>query len=342
MINQLTFTRFIAAILIVILHFGGIFKGKISFIDDIWEHFNLGVSYFYVLSGFVMIVAYKNLEKINSKKYYINRLARIYPLHILSMLLVIFFILLEIINNNIPKLAVLNHILLIQAWIPRTALTLNAPAWSISVETFFYLLFPFIFSYFKRISLIKTIIISIGFCLISQIIYNYYYFNIYEGFRKDGYFLFYNPLLHLNSFIIGIATGFLFIKNSSQKKYDLLIILLTCLLITVVYLSRNLFIHNGFFAPLFALLIYFISKNNGWITKLFTNKKLIYLGEISFAIYLLQFPVFYFSKYSLKLLTIENELTLFLISLITLILVSHLTYKHFEIPVRDYLKRKIK
>lgn len=109
MINQLTFTRFIAAILIVILHFGGIFKGKISFIDDIWEHFNLGVSYFYVLSGFVMIVAYKNLEKINSKKYYINRLARIYPLHILSMLLVIFFILLEIINNNIPKLAVLNH-----------------------------------------------------------------------------------------------------------------------------------------------------------------------------------------------------------------------------------------
>ncbi|MGV0925571.1 acyltransferase family protein [Empedobacter tilapiae] len=125
------------------------FKGKISFIDDIWEHFNLGVSYFYVLSGFVMIVAYKNLEKINSKKYYINRLARIYPLHILSMLLVIFFILLEIINNNIPKLAVLNHILLIQAWIPRTALTLNAPAWSISVETFFYLLFPFIFQTYQ-------------------------------------------------------------------------------------------------------------------------------------------------------------------------------------------------
>ena len=100
--SQLTFTRFIAAFLLFVYHFREIKSG---------EHLNLGVSYFYVLSGFVMILAYGKKEHISPKEYYINRLARIYPLHIMTLLLAIvanlfkYINYLEYVNFGIPSLS---------------------------------------------------------------------------------------------------------------------------------------------------------------------------------------------------------------------------------------------
>ena len=90
-IEQLTFTRFIAAIAIVIFHFGkGIYPFGSGLLSTIINNANVAVSYFFTLSGFVMIIAYGASNKmINARKYYINRVAKIYPVYFLSLLLML-------------------------------------------------------------------------------------------------------------------------------------------------------------------------------------------------------------------------------------------------------------
>lgn len=342
MINQLTFTRFIAAIFIIILHFGTFLKIKnYHFINSIWEHLNLGVSYFYVLSGFVMVIAYSKNNEIDHKKYYINRFARIYPLHILALILTIIFGYLITVDFKIAKLSILSNLLLIQSWIPRTVLTLNSPAWSISVEAFFYLLFPFLLRLLYKMNIGKIILYTVSFNVICQIVYNYYFFSdYYTGFNPDGYFLFYNPLLHLNSFLIGILFGFIYKKQIlKSKNYDIHILILTCIMVYSVYLLRNIFIHNGFFALFFGIIILLFSHNKGYLTKLFSNKKLIHLGNISFAIYLLQHPIYLASTYILNYFQIQNLMVIFFVSLLILIIVSHYVYIYFETFVQDIIKK---
>ena len=345
MINQLTFTRFLAASLIVLLHFGAFLKEKnIYFINAIWEHFNLGVSYFYVLSGFVMYTAYSNKNNLNLKSFYIKRFSRIYPLHILCLVFIISVNFFYISDYNIPKLAIGSHLVLIQSWIPRTVLTLNAPAWSISVEMFFYLLFPIFFALIKKYNF-KIIFLSIvAFNIINQIIFNYYYFSeYYIGFKPDGYFLFYNPLLHLNSFLIGILFGYIYKKNTLKKSnYDKHIFLTLILLISFIFICKDIFIHNGFFAIPFGILIILISNNTGKITEIFNNKYLIYLGNISFALYLLQMPVFRFSSELFKYLNLNNKSVNFFISFSLLIIISSLVYNYFEKPIQKLINNYFK
>lgn len=87
-IEQLTFTRFIAAIAIVIFHFGKeSYLFNSDYVSFIFRQAHLGVSYFFILSGFVMIIAYGNKKNINFIEYIKNRLARIYPVYLLAIVL---------------------------------------------------------------------------------------------------------------------------------------------------------------------------------------------------------------------------------------------------------------
>ena len=144
-IEQLNFTRFIAAISIVIYHYG---KEVSIFYNDytsfIFRQANVGVSYFFILSGFIMIIAYGTREKINFLKYLNNRFARIYPVYLLAILLILGIKLFK----NIDKIDLILNLSMLQSWIHNKALTLNYPGWSLSVELFFYLTFPLLFNYF--------------------------------------------------------------------------------------------------------------------------------------------------------------------------------------------------
>lgn len=172
---QLTFTRFIAATFIVLFHFAGnLFPSDSEFIQVLRENFSLGVSYFYVLSGFVMILAYGNQDRVEPKKYFINRLARLFPLHLFTLGLTMIVSLLVAINYlgdyKIDPTSFLLNLTLLQAWFPAYSLTFNVPSWSISVELFFYLAFPFIFNHiYKKLKFRNFAIIVILFWVVCQI-----------------------------------------------------------------------------------------------------------------------------------------------------------------------------
>ena len=146
MIKPLTSLRFFFALFVFLSHL--YFLKASEFYIDIFENFFsegfLGVSFFFILSGFILAYNYEDkiLEKrITKKEFYISRIARIYPMHFVTMLAAL--IISSLIGGSGKYIA--QNILLVQSFFPNEKIffSLNAPSWSISNEMFFYLIFPF-------------------------------------------------------------------------------------------------------------------------------------------------------------------------------------------------------
>lgn len=177
-ISQITFTRFLAAIAIVIFHYGeGAFVYKIKYISEIFAKANIGVSYFFILSGFIMIVAYHSKEKINYFDFYRNRVARIYPLYVIGLLLYLFTR-----SQETAFSPIIAYLAGVQSWFPGKVLILNFPGWSISVEFFFYLIFPFLYNYIYSRKYKFIWITGIVIWIATQVFCNYFMLSgLYEG-----------------------------------------------------------------------------------------------------------------------------------------------------------------
>lgn len=336
-ISQITFTRFLAAMAIVISHFNkDLFLYKIDYISNIFLKANVGVSYFFILSGFIMIVAYHKKERINYFDYYKNRFARIYPLYVVGLLL---YLVTRYSNFSIDKGFL--YLLGLQSWIPGEAMILNFPGWSISVEFLFYLIFPLLYNHFYSKGNKSIWVVTIIIWIITQVFCNLYAdSSYYEGpHTKSHEFLYYFPLMHINEFLVGNLAGLFFVKNSKQKNYDVpVVIIFTAVLLFLIFIP--LFYHNGLMALLFIPLIIFISRNNGVLTRLFSLKPMEYLGEASYAIYITHIPVLYILREILKEYNLGIDIV-FCIYIVVLIVTSILFYQFIEKPLRDYLKRII-
>ncbi len=333
-IPQITFTRFLAAMAIVVFHFNkDLFLYKIDYISDILLKANVGVSYFFLLSGFIMIVAYHRKQKIGYLDYYKNRFARIYPLYVLGLLL---YLVTRYSSSTLFECIL--YLSGFQSWVLK-GIIVNFPGWSISVELLFYLLFPFLYNYFyaKGNKWIwgSTLIIWI----VTQVFCSFYVdSSYYEGpHTRSHEFLCYFPLMHINEFLVGNLAGLFFVKNSGQKNYDIpVIIIFGLILLSLVFLP--LFYHNGLMAVLFIPLIILISKNNGFLTKLFSLKPLEYLGESSYALYITHIPVLYILRELVREYHFSID-TVFWIYMVVVVLTSMLFYQCIEKPLRDYLKK---
>ncbi|MBN8822186.1 MAG: acyltransferase, partial [Spirosoma sp.] len=93
-INQLTFTRFIAAVSIVFFHFAisnlvwPLYLPSFRYVVDFIQVGNLSVLYFFVLSGFILTISSISSEKkINKREFYWKRFARIYPIYFVSFII---------------------------------------------------------------------------------------------------------------------------------------------------------------------------------------------------------------------------------------------------------------
>lgn len=345
-IDSLTFPRFIAAFALVIHHFAGNFSAiKNTPLANFVEVSSTLVSFFYVLSGFILVVAYSNGGKTNQipkRKFYINRFARIYPVYFLALLL---YLLLPI-QARIPAekatvAQITTSALLIQAWIPKYAMCLNFPGWSLSVELLFYLLFPFLYRFISRRSS-KNIMLLISLVWIINLCWYIYMIDHDINF----YFREYHPVNHLSTFLFGVGWGVLFVRHYQQwQKFTLLINLIFALLLFTAFILIYLNVpvikyhHNGLFAPLFIASILAVSLKRTTISRLFSQKIFILFGEISYSIYILQVPVLFWLKYINDQSPQLNKQVLSLLYVFILILIASLSYLTYEKSVRSCIKR---
>lgn len=336
-ISQITFTRFVAAMAIVISHFNkDLFLYKIRFIADIFLRANVGVSYFFILSGFIMIIAYHRKEKIGYRDFYRNRVARIYPLYVVGLLL---YFVTRYYDFSFYKTFL--YLSGVQSWIPGKALILNFPGWSISVEFLFYLLFPWLYNYLYSKGNKSIWVIAVLIWIGTQVFSNLYTNSLsYKGPHTDSHeFIHYFPLWHINEFLIGNLAGLFFVRNRREKNHDLAIALLFIgILLSLIFIPLNF--HNGLMAVFFVPVIYLISCNNGVISKVFSLKPLEFLGEISYAIYIIHIPVLYIVRSFLwDYFQVSESNVIFWIYILVLMFVSAVFYQFVEKPMRDYLKK---
>lgn len=310
-LDALTSLRFFAAAMIVITHAHHIF-GSFGIANA--APLGQGVSFFFVLSGFILAYNYPSFaNKQEIQRFFIARFARIWPLHIVTCFLWIFLIFDFDRQSYFPGvgglLRLVSNVFLVQAWIPLHdwALSFNGVAWSISAEFFFYLAFPLLIMLWGRywhwtIAALASVIIVI--LAVAQQL-NLPGEDAYLGVGLLG-MVYFNPLVRIFEFAIGIAVA-RFVRQrhgiaSTWSPAQWLVIEIATIFAVMVALvaaanfsgiqqtfgnaAAYYFTRDGLWL-FWALLIAVFALSNGPIRKLLSFRIFVFLGEISFALYLI-------------------------------------------------------
>lgn len=340
-LTQLTFTRFLAAIAIVIFHFHQeVFPFSLKGIKELTGFLNVLVSYFFVLSGFILTI--NTGEKLNLKQFYFNRFSRIYPVYIFALLFTLLLILdIRPLSFSWDFHRVLLSVFLVQSWNPNYALALNYPAWSLSAEAFFYLLFPFVYLGLQRLSFRRKVMLVVFFWLLMQVL-----FASLAYARQP--FVLYNPVFHLSTFLMGILGGLFYREKKAwlmahYRKAVHLLIVTTLVLLFLMLTENKLFrmvYHNGILSPVFMLSIFIVAESRSRLIRWFGLRKPEYLGEISYGIYILQVPVYRLLTQATNLKSVMPASGFFFSYVVVLLVVSIISYELIERPSRLFLRRK--
>lgn len=351
MIKPLTSLRFIAALFVFghHLHFYKQLEEVKPIYDVLFAHGYLGVPFFFILSGFILTYSYyekfkDGLKLVFIKDFYVARLARIYPLHLLTLLLTVplFFTLIQDQLRLYTKLFFINASLF-QGLFPdsKIFLSFNAPAWSLSAELFFYLVFPFVFLIFnKLLSNVKTI-------LLTYVVFVVVGFSIGFAFKNvlgTGWLFYYFPGMRMFDFFAGMLLGFLWKKVTFDslcfKKWTGYEILSVGLFLITIYLSRfapATITWGIMYIPSISFVVWVFSFQRGFLSKVLSNKLLIFAGEISFSFYMLHWLILRYTEKTQ--LNLEYPILYSLAVLFLTLALSALTYKYFEVPTMKRVKK---
>ncbi len=148
-LDALTGLRWWAAFFVFLYHMQ-VFASLPKPISSVFLNGYLGVTFFFVLSGFVL--TWSARPNVPNSTFYWRRFARIWPLHIvtLALALPVFYTLGNISEGSFLKPvdvgAILLSVVLLQAWNSNTAVFFagNPAAWTLSVEMLFYAIHPWV------------------------------------------------------------------------------------------------------------------------------------------------------------------------------------------------------
>lgn len=348
MIKSLTSLRFFFAFFVFLSHlsFLELNPSFRFFFKHIFSEGFLGVSFFFVLSGFILALNYsKRLStgKTSLSKFYIARFARIYPLHFLTLIGSIPFFFTSLKNFFI-------NALLLQSFFPSKQIyfSYNAPSWSISNEFFFYALFPLIIYINNKVTYVIKMITIIVFSLIIIFLNNVLPEN------KIHYWIYISPLTRIFDFIIGVFLYdlYLYIKKhqfhiSTKTKNILEICSILSLIIFFIFkqhFSISFRYSIYYWIPMCLIILTFAitsvnTKNKTVISTLLSKKGLVYLGEISFAFYLIHYIIMEIViKYNTLLTNQISEFYLTFIIFSLTLLSSIFVFEKFEKPLNKKIK----
>ena len=291
-IPSLTGLRAWAAALVVLYHMSGEI-GSLPVLGASVHFGRMGVTAFFVLSGFVLTFTYRD-RSTPQWNFWWRRFARIWPLHIMVLLACTLGLL--VLGDKVSAWSVGPAVLLLHAWIPSAGVQgdLLGTSWSLSDEAFFYFLFPFLLLPIAR-RWASWRRIMVGLWLLGLIYYVVVSLSV-DGFTQI-WALDYLPPARVVQFVAGIVVGIAFIhgRRAPMSIRTAVLLLVGWNLFLLAWERAPSWIELRPFSgsqalafPLFALLIWAIADRDrdGRPSRLLASPVAIRLGHWSYAWYL--------------------------------------------------------
>lgn len=341
----LDFSRFLAAFAVVLWHYQHFFfpmDNNQAPLQNVFKLFYsrgfLAVDMFWVLSGFVISMNYFE-KKSNKRSFWINRVARLYPLHLLTLLIVASLQAISMHtlgkwqiyqNNDLTQFFL--HLIFVPGFQNPLVYSFNAPIWSVSLELACYALFSLALISMRKKNVeiaLLVLTISIGLYMFGP---NLLLFKTFTYFFA-GVCIYFVLIKTTRNFAL-LFSSFLFILTFAIWLFCDVSPLDTYKLENIKYLSL--------FSGLVLSLVLFECRFNFNHNSRNIFKK---SGDITYAMYLTHIPI-----QIAILITIDHfnfnriypdEASFLLIYLICVLLTSIVSFIFFENPLRKVIRRSL-
>lgn len=308
-----------------------------------------GVDIFFVISGYLITsiclsTLFKNSNlKENLFLFYLKRAKRILPVFFFIVLIIYFTSYFIFLPNDFQETAlqgIFSTLFLSNYYFYLTQYSYQEGigafynillhTWSLSLEGQFYLVYPIIliiiFRYFRKYLLLILFILTLfSLCLAQYASINHKIFSFYSFFTRFW------------EFLLGCIFALPEIKKKAFLKYDLRIVGLLFIFFSFIYLDNKI-LHPSLLTavPILGTLIILVPCNkNLIINKLFINKYLVFIGFISYSLYLWHFPIFSFLSVTTNF---SFNINYKIIAIIISIVLSIITFYLIEQPFRHRIK----
>lgn len=373
---QLTSVRFFAAFIVVCYHYKKELTPHLpTVLGNIVNHGYVGVSFFFLLSGFILGANYyqRMLDRQVSKRdFWWARFSRIYPVYLLSILIFLPRFLLPVASDPFPEQAIYAHahpiqtvsvsLFLLQTFATPAGSFLNSPTWSISTEVFFYLFLPFLIPAISKIRSNWLFQSIVGLFLLAGVGPYLYHGHIFsEGLSRLG--VDYNRdldnylnqlvrmsfLTRLPEFLIGVL-GYRLYREVLEKHHQKWIYIVGIpasipFLFVMLFESESRVLDTVLYSGQFTCIPFFLMILLGLIGEdakplAFLKTPIwVLLGEASFSLYLFHIPIKNFGQFALgKILHVPKENLWASLALMSFsVLISIPIFIRLETPTRKKL-----
>jgi peptidoglycan/LPS O-acetylase OafA/YrhL len=356
-IYPLTSLRFFAALYVAVQHTLGTFVPRLG--DDAsfahsfpWRLIfvpDCAVSFFFLLSGYVLSLAYlREGKRMDRRSFFWSRFARIYPLFLATLILDTPHLLwLRLATGGwmdaLGRIAVKfgAHLVLLQAWYPRF-LGIDGPNWSISDEAFFYLCFPVLGALLWKLKGATLWGVAaglyVGVLTAVWVVRPHVQVDVINCL----------PLFNLPTFALGILLArWQWLRQRTDvrpvRAWQANAVFVTAVACLVIILQSSwmapwgYMFFSGLLVPIFAAIIWAVSSTSTAISRFLSRRWLVALGEGSFALYLIHLPIFHLFR-SFQWVRYKAAYPIYLTVCVGL---SLLSFFYFETPVRAWLLEKV-
>lgn len=341
MIDTLTSLRFVFTLMVFGAH---CYEIDDFFMSHFFKEGFVGVSFFFVLSGFIIAYNYQNkfLEKKTTKRtFWVARIARIYPLHWLTLLIA------AALGNYVVATNAFDwckHFLasatLTNAYIPESSyfFSFDSPSWSLCCEQLFYFVFPFLV---PIVGNYKNLLYAFLVVAILMLIGMHY---TPESLIKGYWYV--NPITRFPDFIAGMLLYQLYthLKNKNiTSRQGSLIEIASIVLFFAFYLYATeipkVYRYSCYYWLPIAFVLITFALQRGVISKILSNRYLKIGGEISFSFYLIHLLIItsYLEWQKESSFQIASYISIPVLFCIT-ILLSLISYYYFEKPMNKRVK----
>ncbi|MDB5677427.1 acyltransferase [Sphingomonas bacterium] len=296
-VDALTSPRFLFGLYVLIKHAGWAALKEAGVlpkpIDTFMSNAEVSISYFFTMSGFVLAYVYmaKFAQKGSLGRYARARFSRVYPVFLLSLVLMIPFVPWVSLAHDLPQF------FLLQSWVPgvwadgSVVSNWNMQSWTLSVELFCYITFPWTIRWLEMRSTRAIVGSTVAICVLMVALRLPGYDEPVHALSVWQTYLPF-PLIRWPEFIYGILLAIIYRRGAAPKSpltLHLLLIVVVVLLLTVhsLWLYGPLAVMSGII-----VLLLTTSSTSSPLNGILTHPIAVMLGRASYSLYILQLPIY--------------------------------------------------